>query len=612
MPRQKRQFMRQGVSDLPTRTSVKAYVGAPGEPIFDFSTLRMQDGVTPGGIPLLSPANDLGLSDGEKAQMRLNIGVPAPQDMPVSTAQQAVFDAIIDGADAAHSSLAKVGTLADAATAAAAVNKTNLAGLAQATLDAISGKLEKTGDGSGLSGVAKTAGNVSVSGFWGFGTAPGLHRMVNPEYMGVGGNVGTGGVIIGGGTAAQNYQGTILSNDGHPNWTKAVSSLNYNPTEWIVGGAGAQGRASTTGTNNVVTRVDGTAFDPAWVGYRFYLNRVPYRVATVASDGGSLTVTNLDGSAVTLPALTNVFFQFILTTGSGRANVVNGVVTIISGTPFIPFSGTNTDFRITVNGVVYTSATFNSPTKITIPDTTVNASNVAYSYGANINDQVAAFRVGKQNGAIEETLTVSGRATGEWEISFGSYNEATNPDPGRIKSGIRNGARLTQIEVRGNGLSLCGVAGSEAVRVSNDANMVNRIELAGTPAGFAVGLRARGADTNLGFAFDTQGAGGMLVTGRSFGQPLFEVAGAVATGLSWPLMVAGTTPRIQPGGTNNTPMAVVGSGNAGALLGVFARAVDPTTADIPAGQAAIWVNTSANTTKLVTNVGGVLKSVAMT
>lgn len=52
MARQKRQFMRQGVSDLPDRPSVLAYIGAPGEPIFDGERLRMQDGVTPGGIPL--------------------------------------------------------------------------------------------------------------------------------------------------------------------------------------------------------------------------------------------------------------------------------------------------------------------------------------------------------------------------------------------------------------------------------------------------------------------------------------------------------------------------------------------------------------------------------
>lgn len=52
MARQKRQFMRQGVGDLPDRPAVLAYVGAPGEPIFDGERLRMHDGVTPGGIPL--------------------------------------------------------------------------------------------------------------------------------------------------------------------------------------------------------------------------------------------------------------------------------------------------------------------------------------------------------------------------------------------------------------------------------------------------------------------------------------------------------------------------------------------------------------------------------
>lgn len=52
MARQKRQFMRQGVADLPDRASVLAYIGAPGEPIFDGESLRMHDGSTPGGIRL--------------------------------------------------------------------------------------------------------------------------------------------------------------------------------------------------------------------------------------------------------------------------------------------------------------------------------------------------------------------------------------------------------------------------------------------------------------------------------------------------------------------------------------------------------------------------------
>lgn len=54
MARQRRQFMRQGVADLPTRVQVDAYVGAPGEPIFDGETLRIHDGVTPGGIRLVA------------------------------------------------------------------------------------------------------------------------------------------------------------------------------------------------------------------------------------------------------------------------------------------------------------------------------------------------------------------------------------------------------------------------------------------------------------------------------------------------------------------------------------------------------------------------------
>jgi hypothetical protein len=54
MARQKRQFARQGAaSDLPDRAAIRAYVGPPAEPIWDGERLRMHDGTTPGGVPLV-------------------------------------------------------------------------------------------------------------------------------------------------------------------------------------------------------------------------------------------------------------------------------------------------------------------------------------------------------------------------------------------------------------------------------------------------------------------------------------------------------------------------------------------------------------------------------
>lgn len=54
MTRQKRQFARQGAAaDLPDRAAVNAYVGAPGEPIFDGDRLRVHDGNTTGGVRLV-------------------------------------------------------------------------------------------------------------------------------------------------------------------------------------------------------------------------------------------------------------------------------------------------------------------------------------------------------------------------------------------------------------------------------------------------------------------------------------------------------------------------------------------------------------------------------
>jgi hypothetical protein len=47
---------------LPDMAAVQAYIGPDGEPIWDGSQLRMQNGVTPGGIPLLAVGDSAGLA----------------------------------------------------------------------------------------------------------------------------------------------------------------------------------------------------------------------------------------------------------------------------------------------------------------------------------------------------------------------------------------------------------------------------------------------------------------------------------------------------------------------------------------------------------------------
>ncbi len=306
--------------------------------------------------------------------------------------------------------------------------------------------------------------------------------------------------------------------------------------------------------------------------------------------------------------MSNVFFQYVMTTGTGRANVAKGVVTWVSGQQFLPYVGKQTDFRIVIDGKTYTSVTFQSPTQITLSDGSVTKANVAYRYSANIADQVASLRIGKQNGAIEETLTISGRATGEWEIAAGSFREATSPDPLRIKNGVRNGSRLTQIDVQGDGVSLGGLAGAEGMRVLNTPDTVNRIEVSGTGRGFAPTLTARGADANIGFGLDAQGAGGLVLTGRLYKQVLLEVAGAAKEGLGWPLLVPGTTPTIQPGGSHDASIALVGSGDAGAQTGLYVRPGEPSLGDVPLNRCVDWNNTAANTLKRVCNLRGKLHS----
>lgn len=52
MPRQPRQLAGIGASDLPDLAACKSHIGAPREVIADGQTLRVHDGVTPGGIPM--------------------------------------------------------------------------------------------------------------------------------------------------------------------------------------------------------------------------------------------------------------------------------------------------------------------------------------------------------------------------------------------------------------------------------------------------------------------------------------------------------------------------------------------------------------------------------
>ena len=247
-----------------------------------------------------------------------------------------------------------------------------------------------------------------------------------------GSNVYGGGLLVGGGAFDEGGQGTYLANDGHANWLRAQTSINYNPTEIVLYGAGAQGRAVSVVGTAFIDRTAGSQFDAAWVGRPLYFNRHTYIVKTWVSVD-RLELSEIGGGAVVFPSAVFAAYHFIRTTGTGTCSVVGTTVTRVTGQPFVPFV-TYPGFQFSINGVARTVAAFVSPDVMTLsvaPGDTVLAT---YVYELDINAQISTIRVQKTFGTDEENLTIAAKATGEYEIRVGGGGNGENY-PLRIYNG---------------------------------------------------------------------------------------------------------------------------------------------------------------------------------
>jgi hypothetical protein len=333
------------------------------------------------------------------------------------------------------------------------------------------------------------------------------------------------GLQIGGGDTSYGTDGNVFAPDGHSSWTRIQPSRNESSIELLVYPSASQGRATATIGTNQVARVSGTAFTAAWVGRKFYLGEVVYRVLAVA-DATNLTVTTEGGGAVSFASTFTETYHVFSVQGSGLCSVSGNTVARVSGDPFVVFLGPTNPFTIDGSSVTVSSVT-NIDT-LTI-STSLSLTNVPYTFSLDINDQIAAFRLQKMIGSDEENLSIYARYDGYWVHSLfagaGGYRKIV------IGAGERQASVLArQVVTQKNGdLCLGGDYDNDAVRILNQTEIAtNRFQTQGAPSGFGPAWAVRGVDTNVDAGIDMKGVGGLVIT-QDFSRILFKVLGAAST-----------------------------------------------------------------------------------
>lgn len=361
------------------------------------------------------------------------------------------------------------------------------------------------------------------------------------------------GLQIGGADPAYGTDGIYAANDGHASWMRLQPSKNESPIEFLLYNTASSGIGLTVNATNEISRTSGTPFTSGWIGRRIYFGATAYLVATVPN-ANKLTVTTLGGGAVSFSGAVSETFHVAYIGGTGTCTVSGGVVTRVSGDPFIAFF--TGGFRLFLGATQYTVTAYGGPSQYTISSPPPNGT-YTYSFSQYINDQLTTFRVQKLFGDNEENLAFYARYDGYWiSTQFagaGKYRKLF------LGSGeINSGNLCRQITLQPNGdLSLGGDTGYEAIRVlASGFGAVNRFDFQGAGTGFSPAIRARGADAIVGMGYDTQGAGEHTFTSGSFGRVNFRIGGT-----------AGVDYLRVDNGTGIATMSVVGSSaNAGLEL----------------------------------------------
>ena len=335
--------------------------------------------------------------------------------------------------------------------------------------------------------------------------------------------------------------GANLYLQNNSDWAVFQTWLNYNPTEFQVYSSAARGKVTTTGGDNNVYWVAGTQFDSSWVGRNFlYLNGVQYRVSAYVS-ATQIQLANIDGTAVTLSALTGVDYFFVSTTTDSVCNVSGTTVTYVSGGLFTGGMDGGTGGAFTINGAAYTISSVDSTTQITLSSSGGTLTNATCHADHNVYDEVATIRIQSISGVNEENLTMLARA-----VADGSY-----PGQYRIQSqiaglgvylpiilgsGHSSTAYLTDVNrnlvIEPTGTVDLGGDGnlsqqSMTVASMNGSAATNYVDTSGALAGSApfIASRSGTADTNVNLGIDVVGAGAVSFTNHAFGSIGFQVFG---------------------------------------------------------------------------------------
>jgi hypothetical protein len=395
---------------------------------------------------------------------------------------------------------------------------------------------------------------------------------------------GTGVLQVGGAGQFDSGNGSYIANDGHPNWNVVQSSIAFNPTEWNIYGNGVGGVAVSTGTTTL-TRSSGRTWGSFMVGLFLWFDGIAYTVVSATANSAVLNSAPPAGTAC---------WQFVYTTGSGACSVSSGVVTRISGDPFIP-NGFGSGFTFSLNGTPYTVTTSTNSNSCTISSPPADG-NYSYSYLTNINNQVATLRLQLTAGADEENISLYATP---FAYEFGAQQSGS----GKLRNFRLNSEYQAVVELGAYGkfVSLGGVQNSEAMRVLWQTGAVNRFDVLGSATGVGPSFRSRGADTNINIGYDTKGTGAHVFSSNSFAATNFKIFGTNQPDYLTVASGTGSAPIVAEGTSSNIDIQLTPKGTGAVRLGNSVRfGVNTVSADAPINGYITIVDEAGNTRKLAT------------
>jgi len=414
-----------------------------------------------------------------------------------------------------------------------------------------------------------------VTGAWSYGVGESLQY---GSYYRFGRNAGGPiGLTVGGGDPEDGTDGNVFFPDVYGGWTTVMPSKYLSASEFAIQPASSAGACTTSIGGNTVTRVSGGGFLAEFVGRRIYIGEGRYLVATVDVNAQTLTVTTLNGSAVTFASAGPLTFIVVGASGSGVCDTSGTTVTRVSGDPFVPL--TNTEYIFKIGGVQYTVSSVTDFNTIVLSASAGNQTNVSYQFWTSVDDLSSAIRVHRVSGAgFEENLTIGAYAAGYFHIQ--AAGGVGRQYPLYIGTGYdTSGDKRKQLALQSNGrVNIGGDGGFCSLEVEGrDGVASNSFSMGGASTGGGTpGLTVIGADTNIGMSLSTKGGGVFKFFSANYGAQQFEID-QLNTGTSW-LGVrsdAFDQPRLYAqGAATNIDIQLVPKGTGSVLLGAWASSAD--------------------------------------